>query len=599
MCRLKRIVTVSVCCGLGILMLVSCSKKNEKTQETIHDETEKSTVADYEEEIRSHYILQKECEAQIRLIVLSNLQRASYIKIETDDSEVDYFKMIADDVVDNTIENPILSEGTKRAIEAIGEEKTVEDIINETVFGLADGAKKEVTSSVKEMLLGDLEPIIDCQLFDEAEWIKEFLDVDDTPVGLLTGMVDRQQKDVEMLLAIVNKENYQPGDILFLSGVYMRICSRQEEIISAGGRAEILGQQEELGELIEIWEKEIGSIYRCYLLMEGTEQAAGTQEDDWNLYQKYVEYRIGALPACYDVNGYREQQKYTEQSGMLSSKLFGDLLGAMTKEDLENNQKTVQENRIRFSTKLESAMEDSYYQMCQAKGKLDVLYYAVNTAPDDKGRINPKNAGLAETLQDYVNAMDRYAFDFKTSALFWANITSGYDSQFVTGLQQDVQMMYQQLQNGVDDGCVIEGYDADEMQQRYIRMVDHYMEYLNYSMLFSNYEPAYGNVHSVTAYSVGTFDVYPKDQINAPLILAEEQMSTNYHKSKYLWVYDTEGNPIFVQNQFGQTYILDGQVIKFTGESEEIGDRIKENADRIIQDIITGNIGRAYKNYAM
>ena len=178
-------------------------------------------------------------------------------------------------------------------------------------------------------------------------------------------------------------------------------------------------------------------------------------------------------------------------------------------------------------------------------------------------------------------------------------IASDLNAGYISKLDQTVQAQYQTIQNGVDDGIFATGYDPEEEHTRYINLVNSYIQYLTTSMNYANYEPQYQSVSSVTAYEVGEFSVYYKGKAAVPTVLAEEQLKTNFHKERYLWVYDVNGNPLYVSNQYGKTYIMNDQMISFTGESEDVGMRIKDNADRIIKDIKSGEIAHSYKDYVL
>lgn len=573
----------------------------EEEPEAAEDETEDIAI-DFDEEIRNHYIAQKEDEMQIQVLMLADLEKASYIELSDDSSDVNYRKMITDALVEDAIDDSILTEGAKSAIDALCEGKSTQEIIEESVSGLTAGVQDTITSNITEALEGDLAPILDCQLFDEVTWVSDFLNVDDTPIGLLNGMITCQKTDVESLLAIINRDDFQMGDLTYASGLYQRICERQDEIVSAGGTAQQIGRQEELDELIENWKSEKAAIYALSILQASDSSSDEPIED---IYSAFRSYEIPALFSRYDVAAYREQQKYTEQSGMVTGKLFGSLLGSMANEDLESNQKVAQENKISFYSKLEASLEDSYALVCAAKEGFDELYdaeYAAYETPLEEYSICTDDDMYA-ILTTYLDAMTKYTFDLKTAALFWSNTLSDKESAYVDTLNKQLQDNYAILNAGLDIGIAVSGYDIEEESARYINLMDQYIDFLNNSMIYSSYETTYSGVSNVTAYGVGNFNVYYKGTASIPIILAEEQLDTNWHQQRYLWIYDTEGNPIYIRNRYGTVYVKDGLVVDFvsSGSNDDvgIGDTLYNVAVRILQDLKSGALRNSYKNYAV
>lgn len=569
----------------------------------IESENDGDNLFDFDEEIKKHYTSKKEYEMQIQILLLANLEQASYIDIPDDSSDINYRKMITDALVTDVLDGSILSEGAKSAIDAICEGKSTQEIISETTSGLISGVEDYAISNLTEILEGDFAPILHCQLFDEITWINEFLNVDDTPIGLLNGMILRQKSDVELLLAIISKDEIQIGDLSYVSGLYKRICGRQNEIISAGGTSTQIGQQELLDKLIEQWKLENATIYALNILQSSE---ADTYESEENIYSVFRTYEMSALPSCYDVTAYREQQKYTEQSEMVSSEIFGDFLGTMVNQDSENNQKTMQENRISFYTYLESSLENSYAIACTAKEVFDEFYdaeYALCEILPEEYHISSAEE-IYPVLTHYLDAVAKYNFDLRVATQFWSNTLSENESEYIDDLNRQIQNNYSILNEGVNIGIVVTGYDPDEESTKYIDLMNRYIDFLNYSMIYySRYETTFSGVSNVTAYGVGNFDVYYRGKESIPIIFAEEQLDTNWHQQRYLWIYDVEGNPIYIRNQYGTVYAQDGVVIACLGhglqDDWEIGYRLYNVAVRILQDFKLGTLRNSYKDYAM
>ena len=188
-------------------------------------------------------ISKKEYEELIRAMLLENLESAKYIELVEDEESANYRKMITDAIVEDSIEGAILSESVKSVIDGVCEQKSIDEIMQETANGLMESVQDEVRSTIQETLDGGLTGIKELKLFEAVAWVDEFLNVDDTPVGLLNGMVELQKADVEAMMALLMQEDFYNGDLLYLSAIYKRLCSRQNEIILAGGNAQKLEQE--------------------------------------------------------------------------------------------------------------------------------------------------------------------------------------------------------------------------------------------------------------------------------------------------------------------------------------------------------------------
>lgn len=285
--------------------------------------------------------------------------------------------------------------------------------------------------------------------------------------------------------------------------------------------------------------------------------------------------------------------------------VFGDFLGSMATDDLEKSSQDTQENRISFYTKLEGSLEDSYYQLCVAKSAFDELYDMESIELEEgleEGSFNDADA-VYLALQDYMTALRRYADDLNNAKMFWDISLSDKEDAFVDGVQKQLQNAYNVVNAGINIGILSDPYDDAEEQARYVSLMDDYIEFLNLSMIYSTSESTFSHVSNVTAYGVGNFEVYYKGVASIPIIMAEEQLNTNWHAQRYLWVYDTEGNPIYVSNRYGTTYIKNCLVMKYidsgVANDENFGITIYNIAVRIREDLLSGQLGKNYKNYAL
>lgn len=558
-------------------------------------------AVDYESLIKEHYSNKKGYERQITAIILAELEQAAYIELP-EELDTNYRKMITDALVADTIEGPIVSAGVKSAVDAICEGKSVEEIIEETASGMISESQNYVEATIKDMVLGDVSKLLECELFETVSWINDFFNVDDTPVGLLDGMVGRQSEDVSMLVEIVNSEEMTGADLLYASAIYGRICERQKEIIQAGGQVKELGQQETVDKLIEEWKKENVTLYAYSKLMEGDYKQ---EKEDISALAGIRDSKLQELPVCYDVEAYREQQKATQQAGMVGGKMFGDFVGAGMTDDLELSQRSVQENRINFYKILETSLEESYYQLCVSKGAFEELYdlasLEIEEIPKEYSFIDYSELYIA--LENYMNALMKYTDDFSNAKMFWENTLSDKETTFINNMNTQIQDAYTVLNTGLSVGVPCCGYDAEVEKERYVSLMDSYIDFLNWSMIYRSHETTFSGVPNITAYGVGNFDVYCKGTESIPIILAEEQLESNWHAQRYLWIYDVSGQPIYISNRYGKVYVKNSIVMHYddggAGHNENFAFTIYNTAVRMLEDLNGGKIEREYKNYAL
>lgn len=558
---------------------------------------------DYEAEIRKHYVAKKEYEELIRAMLLGNLEAAKYIELPEDEENINYRKMITDAIVEDSIEGDVLSEGVKSVIDGVCEQKSIDEIMQETANGLMEGVQNEVKSTIQGTLDGGLSGIKELKLFEAVAWIDEFFNVNDIPVGLLNGMVELQRADVEIATALLMQGDFYNGDLPYLSAIYKRLCSRQNEIILAGGNAQKLEQEITLDELIGKWNHENSMILALDAMQEesGYEISSECKEN----VSHFRDFSVQGLQACYDVAGYKAEQKNAEQAGLITEKIMGGMLGAMVDKSQEVSQETIQQEKIKFYGLLENSMADSYLEVCRAKNNFDILYGAefkeiVETQDNMLAVDEEQIYGAVVVLLD---AVSRYSFDLKTAILFWENTLSDNETNYLGTLKYQLDQCYALLNEGMEIGIWTGGYSVEEQNARYVSLMDAYMDYLYWSIIYIHHEPVYSGSSNVTAYGVGNFNVYYRGLDSNPFIFAEQRLKSNYQGERYLWIYNKEGDPIYIRDGHATVYVMDNVVIEAHSPSGEdmttdnVALQLYNNAVRIRSDFLSGNLAHGYENY--
>lgn len=209
------------------------------------------TSRDYEQEIRDCYIAKKEAESAARKLVLSRLEKASYISLSGTE-QLDLGEEVFDKIIDEATGNAIVSAGVKSAIKAASEEMSLENIID----GAIEGAVAEVPNYITGEIQGAVTDVIGIDIFSINNWISEFMNADDTPVALANSIVVEQQQDVSRILCIINEDELTSKDMQYIAGLMERIGTRGEELIKAGSSSTgKFDGIEQLEDLAKQWEE--------------------------------------------------------------------------------------------------------------------------------------------------------------------------------------------------------------------------------------------------------------------------------------------------------------------------------------------------------
>lgn len=252
---------------------LSKNLSDKKTELQMLEERSTTLLAvenmDYEEKIRNCYIAKKEAENAARSLVMGKLQNTSYIMLGgVKDEELG--SIIGDMIIDEASDNAIISSGVKSAITAASEEMSLYSIIN----GAFEGAVEVIPDYIKDEITGKVSDVLGADVIGAAEWVSEFMNVDDTPVALANNMVYEQQNDIASVITILDQEEMTAGDMQYILGILLRIRARDEELVAAGSYAGVdLTGIEQLEDLARTWEK------NNYLILQYAKQEGNVYED--------------------------------------------------------------------------------------------------------------------------------------------------------------------------------------------------------------------------------------------------------------------------------------------------------------------------------
>lgn len=571
-----------------------------------------------EEQIREAYEESLEAEYAAKILAATMLQDAQYVSFDEEERS-GFGELIIDQAIDEMSGNDIVSSGVKAMIESAAKEKSFDEIIQSAT----DAAINEIPDYVEGKLEGSITDLVGVDVFNAAEWISEYANASDIPVALINGIVSEQQEDVSKLLAFIEQDTLGAGEIQYMWAILNRIGDRQREILDAGGDAKILGRSNRLEEYAEIRAEDYYRILQLQQLMEAIEEHS-LQPNDITQYSEDLKtnlesdsdlynLNITGLPVNYDVESYRQSQKYSEQSGMLGSLFLGDILGTVVQDETADNENEVQENRIAFYRSLSNSLEESYLKVAETKAAFKGCYHFYQNIIEESaeesqdynamlcfisGQENNDAPWKAEK-EAYLNALAQYTFDLSCIYLMYDNTLTENEDRFLSAMKSDIENQMRILE--LYGWSVENGYSEEEMESRYLQIIDEYRHAMYVMTNLINSEPGLISESSVTAYGVGTLRAFSN---KGSIVLIQETNNDNFMQEPEMRLYDRTGNPIYIEVHQGKVILMDNRIISFTAAAEymqtdEWAEKLVEESRRIWNEYKTAEFSHNYQNYAM
>lgn len=295
----------------------------------------------------------------VRTLVAERMSSTSFVQVEPRE-KYDYTEILIDEVSGN----PIVSEGVKAMLDAVSEEKRVDEILAATAQGVSSGISDYLQGEAEGMITD----VIGVDIFSAADFINAWQNVDNTPVVLMQNIVNNMKTDVGLLDAFLRTETMNSADIYQIAQIVYRIHISEEQIaqIAEGEACDSTSDYLKLRELAEKYAA-IESKLQIYSNLEFPEQISELHQDEYEEFQADLEaldslfnLPTGNFAIDYDVKGYQKAQEAVEQTGLLANSFLGDLLGGFAADDTQMVEDWIQQERSRLYEELSGYLLDSY-----------------------------------------------------------------------------------------------------------------------------------------------------------------------------------------------------------------------------------------------
>lgn len=614
----RKYVREAVSMLLAVLLLSGCAKseipKAVNTVQETESEVKQEAAADMEEaesvplnmapaliqekevKIKQLYMDKLLIEEAVRTLVADRLNSTSFVTV---DAREQY--NITEVLIDEVSGNPIVSEGVKSMLNAVSEEKTVAEIVNETAQGAATGVSDYLTGEME----GAITDALGVDIFSAIDFVNSWNNADSTPRVLLQNIVNDQKTDVAKLDMFLQQEQMNAADVLELSQLVYCIHIREGEICAVtGGECtdsdsdytqleQLAGQYAEVEELIRIYASvefsetvpELTEAEKADILSEQNECALIQEEA-----QKLAELSIGHIGVNYDVEGFVSAQESTSQTGLLGGLFAGNVLGGLAAEDLQIVEDQVQEKRSALYNKLTDNMEESFQTAASAKvgyeGQTTVLQWISEAQGIDLYFVksyleNTDYKTVYESAKEnYVAALEKYLFDLSCAYQFYECVLTPKQYFFL----QELQMEKENISDCVAlyDGENTLGYTKEEKDERYQNMVLLYTDAVDYIQVRGaslGQTPGFHSGGQITQYGDGVYYSY----LNEGRITLIIKLGTGeyiYSGGGRRYYFDMQGNPIYYRAGQDWVSFYENEVMAYEVMNEDFIASYQEAANK-------------------
>lgn len=565
-------------------------------QEDAKVDLQQLLTSEMEGNVRELYLDKMTIEAAVRTLIADRLNTTSFYEV---DARERYD--ITEVLIDELSGNPIVSEGVKAMIHAASDEKSLSEIVNETVQGAGSGVSDYLTGEVQ----GVITDAIGIDVFSAIDFVDKWKNADSTPTVLLQKIVDDQKADVAKLDAFLQQQEMNAADILKLSQLVYCIHIREQEIhditgeVGADSCTDYM-QLEKLARQYAQLEEEICA-YAVVTFPENLSEL--TEEEKSNLQtaqeeaaalinesQQLNELSIGHIAVNYDVKGFMEAQVSTSQTGQMADAFLGDVWGQIATEDMQMVEDSVQEKRGTLYNKLTDYMEESFQQVAEAKseydGKTAVLQWICDAQGDELYLVkcfleNTDWQNEYESVRSsYVDMLEKYLFDLACAYQFYECTLTQNQSVFLSEIRQELDNVQKCVE--IWDSEKLAGYSKEDKNERYQDIIELYVESEDYIQVRGaalGQTPGFHDGGQVTKYGEGQYCAYVNGESTVLVIRLRtgEYLSGGGGVRSY---YDMEGNPIYCCAGQDWVSFFDNEVMAYQLMNDDFLSSYWETADK-------------------
>ena len=514
------------------------------------------------DDVKALYLQELVLQDAVRTLVAERLNTTSFVNVdavaEYDVNEVQ---------VDATTGNPIVSGATKAMLKAIADNKSIDEIVSDTIAGAGSG--------IEDYLVGKLQSTvtdaIGVDIFSAVDFISAYNNANSTPKVLLQNIVNDQQEDVTKLATFLHKKKMNAADILKISQLVYCIHVREGEICAITGDF----QSDSYDDYLTL--RELASQYagleaaiKIYAAAETAESNAKLSAADMKAINEVkqeisetldndsilAELTIGDISVNYDVKSFVDAQKNSSQTAEMGSWLSG-FLGSTVKEDILNIENEVQQKRSSLYKCIYDFMEESFAGVVNAKEQYDISLrtmellqtaddnaaYLVKAYTQDDNHIYEYEAAK----RDYVAALEKYYVDISYAYQFYACILTKQQTGFLNNLRIERDAVKECID--MYDMNMFYGYIKEERDERYQTIMDAYISSVDYIQVRGaslGQAPGFSGGGTINKYNgMGEYHSYVNDD-KVTVIIRVDATGYIYDGGCFRYYYDTDGNPIFV-----------------------------------------------------
>ena len=549
------------------------SEENE--EEGIFDETEKQRVRaelEQEREARVMFLYEQKWLLQeaARGLVADRLGMTSFVTVNPREQF-----SIADVMLDEVTGNLIISESAKEMYRSFAEGKSLSDICLSVAETAWDQIPQYLSNEAENLLQDMVTGLIGIDVFSAWDFVSRWQNADDMPTVLLQKIVNAQQKDVYQLTLFLEQEDINAAEFYRVAQLMYAIQMREQEI-STIEDTWITGSQTDYWDMrtlafqYAVNEAELLFLTQMELSEEAvtldgvvTREFESWQEQAQEMLESYRalrEIELGNVSVNYDVEGFREAQKSTSQSGMFSEMIMGEVIGGLFSESDQVVEDWVQEERAELCDRMTDFIEESYWEVAFAEENFSMQYGILENMAFASGNDQyfaelyfeqtSWKEDMEAAAEAYLDALSKYFFDIESAYILYDCILTSAQADFLFELMLERDQVWNALQSF--GGMENRGYSDEEAVNRWNALLLSYtqsVDRLDEWGAWSGQAPAFHVNGSLTVYGDAEYRAYSKEFAadSRPLAIFGRFYTIGDYKSKYY--YDTKGQLLCVVSE--------------------------------------------------
>lgn len=176
-------------------------------------------------EILNYYVENQQLVDEAKSLIMQSFGYNIHVDYEVKSPE----RIFRDEMIDSVSGNALIGSGVKGALDAAGEELSLENVLNGVLSGVEDGVSSYATDKSKEALSG----FVGNGLVESATLVWDLLSTNQLPEQLAVAMVQAQDQKSTNLRNFVEMEKVTPADISKVADDYYQMKEVTAQISDA------------------------------------------------------------------------------------------------------------------------------------------------------------------------------------------------------------------------------------------------------------------------------------------------------------------------------------------------------------------------------